>query len=185
LACAIKKTGDFNLIFAGRQAIDGDTAQVGPQVSEKLGIPQITYAEEIVSLKENNIRIKRRLDRGYEVVESTLPALITVHGTAPDCRPRNAKRLMKYKLASTLSEKHQESDDYLAIHAEKPYLTITEWCAKDVNCNLTDLGLAGSPTKVRQVENIVFQAKDSKMYTNNNEEIESLMQELINNHTIG
>lgn len=185
LACAVKKTGDFNLIFAGRQAIDGDTAQVGPQVSEKLGIPQITYAEEIVSLKENTIRVKRRLDRGFEVVESSLPVLITVHGTAPDCRPRNAKRLMKYKLASTLSEKHHESDDYLAIHAEKPYLTITEWCAKDVNSNIADLGLAGSPTKVRQVENIVFQAKDSKKYTNNNEEIESLMQELINNHTIG
>lgn len=92
---------------------------------------------------------------------------------------------MKFKRASTLSEKHNESDDYLAINAEKPYLNITEWCAKDVNSNIADLGLAGSPTKVRQVENIVFQAKDSKLYTNNDEEIESLMQELIANHTIG
>ncbi len=185
LSCAIRKIGDFDLIFAGRQAIDGDTAQVGPQVADKLGIPQVTYAEEVIFLKEKTIRIKRRLERGFEIVESRLPLLITAHSTAPDCRPRNAKRLMKYKLATTLSERHNASDDYLAAHNDRPYLHITEWCAKDVNSDLVQLGLGGSPTKVRQVENIVFQAKESKVLTTGDTDIEWLMQELITNHTIG
>lgn len=185
LSCAIKKIGDFDLILAGRQAIDGDTAQVGPQVADKLGIPQVTYAEQIISLKEKTIQVKRRLERGFEIVEAQMPLLITAHSTAPECRPRNAKRLMKYKSAKTMSEKHTESDDYLAAHVEKSWQVITEWCAKDVNSDLMQLGLGGSPTKVRQVENIVFQAKESKTLTTEDGDIEWLMQELITNHTIG
>jgi len=185
LSQAIRKLGDFDLIFAGRQAIDGDTAQVGPQVADKLHIPQITYAEEIVSLKGKTIQVKRRLERGFEVVEGQLPLLITAHSTASDCRPRNAKKLMKYKGATTLSERHNVSDDYLVNYNDKPYLNITEWCAKDVDSDLVQLGLGGSPTKVRQVENIVFQAKESKVLTTNDDDIEWLMQELISNHTIG
>lgn len=185
LACAIKKIGTFDFIFAGRQAIDGDTAQVGPQVAEKLGIPQITYAENIISVHQKTIRLKRRLDKGIEVVEASTPVLITVNGTAQECRPRNAKRLMKYKLSNTISEMHNASDDYYLLHQQRPYLTLTEWCAKDVESDLAQLGLGGSPTKVRQVENIVFQSKDSKTITSDDEEIEALMRELIAKHTIG
>jgi electron transfer flavoprotein beta subunit len=185
LSQAIHKIGEFDLILAGRQAIDGDTAQVGPQVADKLCIPQITYAEEIISLKEKTITVKRRLERGFEIVEGQLPLLITAQGTAPDCRPRNARRLMKYKRATTLSERQNLSDDYLTNYNDKPYLNITEWCAKDVDGDLIQLGLGGSPTKVRQVENIVFQAKESKVLTTANDDIDWLMQELITNHTIG
>ena len=184
LSCAIRKIGETDLILAGRQAIDGDTAQVGPQVADKLGIPQVTYAEEIVSLQDRTIRIKRRLERGVEVVESRLPVLITAHSTAPECRPRNAKRLMRFKRATTLSERHTSAEDYLAIHTDAAGL-ITEWCAKDVNSDLVQLGLGGSPTKVRQVENIVFQAKESKVLSTADEDIDWLMQELIGQHTIG
>lgn len=184
LSCAVRKIGDYDLIFAGRQAIDGDTAQVGPQVADKLGIPQITYAEEIFEIKDNKVQVKRRLERGTELVESQLPVVITVHGTAPDCRPRNAKRVMKYKMATTVSEMANASDDYINLHSKRPYLNITEWSAKDVDSDPVQLGLGGSPTKVRQVENIVFQAKDSKTITTD-EELEILIQELITNHTIG
>ena len=184
LSCAIRKIGEADLILAGRQAIDGDTAQVGPQVADKLGIPQVTYAEEIVSLENRTIRIKRRLERGVEVVESTLPVLITAHSTAPECRPRNAKRLMRFKRATTLSERHTSAEDYLAVQNDSASL-ITEWCAKDVNSDLVQLGLGGSPTKVRQVENIVFQAKESKVLSTADEDIDWLMQELISQHTIG
>ena len=184
LSCAIRKIGEADLILAGRQAIDGDTAQVGPQVADKLGIPQVTYAEEIVSLENRTIRIKRRLERGVEVVESTLPVLITAHSTAPECRPRNAKRLMRFKRATTLSERHTSAEDYLAVQNDSASL-ITEWCAKDVNSDLIQLGLGGSPTKVRQVENIVFQAKESKVLSTADEDIDWLMQELIGQHTIG
>lgn len=184
LACAIKKIGEVDLVFAGRQAIDGDTAQVGPQVADKLAIPQVTYAEELLSLKDKSVQIKRRLEKGVETVEAPLPVVVTVNGTAPPCRPRNAKRLMKYKLASTLSELSNASEDFISLREDKPYLTIKEWNSRDVEPDPAQLGLGGSPTKVKQIENIVFQAKDSKIITTN-EEIEDLIQELITNRTIG
>ena len=92
------------MIFAGRQAIDGDTAQVGPQVAEKLGLPQVTYAEEILEVREGALVIKRRLEHGTEVVECPIPAVVTVNASAAECRPRNAKRVMKYKGALAGSE---------------------------------------------------------------------------------
>src|SRR3989304_9247760 len=105
IACTIKKIKEFDLILCGRQAIDGDTAQVGPQVAEKLGIPQITYSEEIVDLTGEEIGVQRAFERGMELVEGAFPVLITVNNSAPHCRPRHAKRLMKYKHASTLSKR--------------------------------------------------------------------------------
>ncbi len=185
LACAINKIKDYDLILAGRQAIDGDTAQVGPQVAEKLGLPQITYAEEIISLKEKTIRVKRRLERGVEIVEGKLPLVITVNGSAAPCRPRNAKLLMKYKHASTMSERAEKSEDYTALINEKPYLNIKEWSVNDIECDRDQLGLNGSPTKVKKIENIVFQVKEAKRLTDNDNDINQLMKELIENHTIG
>ncbi|MGC8803832.1 MAG: electron transfer flavoprotein subunit beta/FixA family protein [Bacteroidales bacterium] len=185
LACAIRKIGKFDLIFAGRQAIDGDTAQVGPQVAEKLGIPQITYAEDVIFVKDGVIRVKRRLERGVEIVEGKLPLLVTVNGSAPACRPRNAKLLMKYKHATTLSERAEKSEDYMALINEKPYLNIKEWSANDIECDRNQLGLNGSPTKVKKIENIVFQVKEAKKLTDSDSDINQLMKELIENHTIG
>ena len=112
LACAVRKMGDFDLVIGGRQAIDGDTAQVGPQVAEKLGIPQITYAEEILSAEGGKVVVKRRLERGVETVESPFPAVITVNGSADECRPRNAKALQKYKYAKTPSERQADDSSY-------------------------------------------------------------------------
>ncbi|MCX7986548.1 MAG: electron transfer flavoprotein subunit beta/FixA family protein [Bacteroidales bacterium] len=185
LACAIRKIGKFDVIIAGRQAIDGDTAQVGPQVAEKLGIPQITYAEDIISIKDGVIRVKRRLERGVEIVEGKLPLVVTVNGSAPACRPRNAKLLMKYKHATTLSERAEKSEDYLSLINEKPYLNIKEWSANDIECDREQLGLNGSPTKVKKIENIVFQVKEAKRLTDSDTDINQLMKELIENHTIG
>ena len=103
LSQAIRKINP-DIILAGRQAIDGDTAQVGPQVAEKLNLPQVTYAEEIQEISDNKVVIKRRLERGVEVVSCTLPCLVTVHATAAPCRPRHAKQVMKYKYARTVTE---------------------------------------------------------------------------------
>lgn len=185
LSCAIRKIGKFDLIFAGRQAIDGDTAQVGPQVAEKLGIPQITYAEDVLFVKDGAIRVKRRLERGVEIVEGKLPILVTVNGSAPACRPRNAKLLMKYKHATTISERAEKSEDYMALINEKPYLNIKEWSVNDIECDREQLGLSGSPTKVKKIENIVFQVKEAKRLTDSDSDINQLMKELIENHTIG
>ena len=185
LSLAVKKLAPYHLVISGRQAIDGDTAQVGPQTAEKLGIPQITYAEEILSLDAKKIIVKRRLERGVEVVNSTLPALITVHSSAPPCRQRIGKLLMKYKHARTVTELQNETKDYTELYNERPYLLIEEWSADDLNADAQNLGLSGSPTKVKKIENVVFQHKESKILSNSDKDIEKLMQTLISSHIIG
>jgi electron transfer flavoprotein beta subunit len=182
LSCAIRAIGEFDLIICGRQAIDGDTAQVGPQVAEKLGIPQITYAEEILKIGEGKITVKRRLERGVETVEGPLPSVVTVNGSAPDCRPRNVKLLMKYKHAKAVSEKMDTDED---LFNERPYLNINEMGVKDVDVKIENLGLSGSPTKVKKIENVVFQVKESKRLSASDGDIRELMVELIGNHTLG
>lgn len=185
LSMAVRKIGGYDIIISGRQAIDGDTAQVGPQVAEKLGIPQVTYAESIERITEGKITIKRRLENGVELVECTLPALITVNGSARSCRPRNAKLLQKYKHAKTVTERQAENIDYIDIYSSRPYLNLTEWSVVDVNADPVQCGLSGSPTKVKKIENVVFQAKESKHLTGSDVEIDELMKELMENHTIG
>ena len=177
LATAIKKINDYDIIIGGRQAIDGDTAQVGPQVAEKLGLTQITYAEEILNVDEaaRRITVKRHIDGGVETVEGPLPIVITVNGSAAPCRPRNARLVQKYKRAMGAQEKaahptacHPDVPSelpYADLYEKRPYLNIQEWSVNDVNGDLTQCGLSGSPTKVKTIQNIVFQAKESKTLT--------------------
>ena len=188
LSAAVRKIGDYDLIIGGRQAIDGDTAQVGPQVAEKLGLPQVTYAEAVdkIDLQAGEITIRRRLERGVETVTMKLPGVVTVNASAPACRPRNAKMVMKYKHARTVSEvQEQQEDYYMALHKDRCYLCIPEWGASDVDAEPESLGLSGSPTKVKTIENIVFQAKEAKHLTGSDTDIEGLIKELIASHTIG
>ncbi len=185
LGQALKKMGEIDLIIAGRQAIDGDTAQVGPQVAEKLKMLQVTYVEEVKELKNDTITLKRRLDRGVETVKCKLPLVITVNGTAPECRVRNAKLLMKYKRAKTVTELQKENEDYTMLYTNRPDLNIPEWTVNDIETDASQLGLTGSPTKVKTIENVVLQAKDSKVISDSDENIENMMIELIKSHTIG
>ena len=196
LATAIKKIGDYDIIIGGRQAIDGDTAQVGPQVAEKLGLTQVTYAEEILNVDEKNrsITVKRHIDGGVETVEGPLPIVITVNGSAAPCRPRNAKLVMKYKRALGAQEKapapacHPEGVSalpYPELYEKRPYLNIPEWSVADVNGDLAQCGLSGSPKKVKAIQNIVFQAKESKTISGSDRDVEDLIVELLANHTIG
>ncbi|MDD2965409.1 MAG: electron transfer flavoprotein subunit beta/FixA family protein [Bacteroidales bacterium] len=185
ISLAVKKLAPFHLVIAGRQAIDGDTAQVGPQTAEKLGIPQVTYAEELVSVDNKQITIKRRLERGIEVVKSPLPVAITVHSSAPVCRPRNAKLVMKFKHARTVTELQEETKDYTELRHDRPYLNIEEWSVDDIQAETDKLGLSGSPTKVKKIENVVLQRKESKVLTADEKDMDLLMQELIATHVIG
>ncbi|MBQ2703770.1 MAG: electron transfer flavoprotein subunit beta/FixA family protein [Alistipes sp.] len=159
LALAIKKVG-ASLIFAGRQTIDGDTAHVGPQVAQALGIPQITYAEE-VALEGDSLVVKRRLDDGFEVVKSPLKALITVGSSAAKCRFCNAKRMLRSRKAE-----------------------IKTWSAADLDGDLSRFGLAGSPTQVLCSEPIVTESKGGVVLTSSIEDIATLVAELRSNHTI-
>ncbi len=185
LSLAVKKLKPFHIVFSGRQAIDGDTAQVGPQVAEKLNLPQVTYAEEIISVNESEIIVKRRLERGVEIVASTMPLMITVHSSAPECRSRNAKFTIKYKHAKSMSELQDTSEDYLQLQKDRPYLLIEEWSVDDIGADVGQLGLSGSPTKVKKIENVVFTGRDSKVMTGSDNDIEDLMKDLIANHAIG
>lgn len=162
LAQAIKKVGEYDIILCGRQAIDGDTAQVGPQVAEKLGLTQITYTEEILECTKEKIVARRHIDGGVETVEAPLPIVVTVNGSAAPCRSRNVKRVMANKKAE-----------------------FTTWGAADIDADPAQIGKAGSPTNVKAVKSIVFKAKESKSLTGSDEDINNLMKELIESNTIG
>ncbi|MBR3089286.1 MAG: electron transfer flavoprotein subunit beta/FixA family protein [Prevotella sp.] len=186
LATAIKKIGDVDIVIGGRQAIDGDTAQVGPQVAQKLGLNQVTYAEEILKIEDGKATIRRHIDGGVETVVAPLPVVITVNGSAAPCRPCNAKLVMKYKYASCPMERPAELDDRMAkLYAERDYLTLNQWSVADVDGDASQCGLAGSPTKVKTVKNIVFQAKESKTLSSSDADVESLIKELLEEKIIG
>ena len=178
LATAIKKIGDVDLVIGGRQAIDGDTAQVGPQVAQKLGLNQVTYAEEILKVENGMATIRRMIDGGVEVVEAPLPLVVTVNGSAAECRPANAKLVMKYKYAACPLEV-AEDDKRKALRAERPYLNLIQWSVADVDGDPAQCGMSGSPTKVKEVQSIAFQAKESKTLTAKDEDLEGLIKELI------
>ena len=185
LSCALRKIG-ADVVVAGRQAIDGDTAQVGPQVAGWLGLPQVTYAEQVEQIKESSFVVRRRLERGVERVECPLPMLLTVNSSADEVRPQNAMRMMKYKYAATPSECAAEPEALrVKLAAEREYLNTVEWTADDIDCDKSILGLAGSPTKVRSIEAVVFQDKQVRSLTSADEDIEKLMVELIASRTLG
>jgi electron transfer flavoprotein beta subunit len=184
LATAIKKIGDVDIVIGGRQAIDGDTAQVGPQVAQKLGLSQVTYAEEILKCKDGKLTIRRHIDGGVETVEAPMPCVITVNGSAAPCRPCNAKLVMKYKRATCPMERQGENAyDYL--YAERPYLTLNQWSVADVDGDAQQCGLSGSPTKVKAVQSIVFQAKESKSLSDSDADVEGMIKELLDEKIIG
>ena len=184
LATAIKKIGDVDLVIGGRQAIDGDTAQVGPQVAQKLGLNQVTYAEEILKVENGKATIRRMIDGGVEVVEAPLPLVVTVNGSAAECRPANAKLVMKYKYAACPLEV-AEDDPRKGLRAEREYLNLTQWSVADVDGDPSQCGMSGSPTKVKEVQSIAFQAKESKSLTGADADIEGLIKELLDDKIIG
>ena len=182
---AVKQLGKVDLIFGGRQAIDGDTAQVGPQIAEKLNLPQVTYAEQ-VTVSDGKATIKRRLENGFEVVECPLPLVVTVTGSADACRPRNARLVQKYKYAVTPSELEGLDDRRKALVQSRPELLISQWGVADIEADPEQIGLKGSPTKVKTVVNVVFQAKESKRLDGGDDAgLEDLVKELITDHIIG
>lgn len=184
LATAIKKIGNVDLVIGGRQAIDGDTAQVGPQVAQKLGLNQVTYAEEILKIENGKATIRRLIDGGVEVVEAPLPLVVTVNGSAAECRPANAKLVMKYKYAACPLEV-ADDDARKGLRAERPYLNLTQWSVADVDGDASQCGMSGSPTKVKEVQSIAFQAKESKTMDGSDENINSLIRELLADKIIG
>tara|TARA_R110001583_G_scaffold16307_6_gene67001 strand:+ start:137 stop:1012 length:876 start_codon:yes stop_codon:yes gene_type:complete len=185
LVQGIKKLAPFDLIVGGRQAIDGDTAQVGPQCADKLNIPQVTYVEEILEIEDDKIIARRRLAKGVEIVSSPFPCLMTVHSSSANCRSRKAKKVMQFKYARTKTELRSADDLLKFLHEKRPYLTIPEWSVEDIDADTEKIGLSGSPTKVKSVENIVLTANEAKILSESDADIEMMIKELIEHHTIG
>lgn len=196
LTCAVRRVaqevGAYDLVFCGRQAIDGDTAQVGPQVAEKLGVPQITYTEAIESLGNGELVARRALALGTETVRCSLPCLLTVVGSANTPRPPSVRRMLANKLAAT----PMEYDDLLATWPEfgtretlEAYLTergqvITVWSAADVGADSDRVGLSGSPTKVLKVDFVTLGSNGSKEIADTPEGLSALVRELVRDYVV-
>ncbi|MGQ9501412.1 MAG: electron transfer flavoprotein subunit beta/FixA family protein [Anaerolineae bacterium] len=193
LSCAVKRLGSVDLVFCGRQAIDGDTAQVGPQTAEKLGIPQITYAERIVQLEGDEIVVMRALERGREMVKCSLPCLLTVVASANRPRPPSARRRIEYKLAAapheypTLLQKWPEfeSEAQLDSFLEARGLRIPVWTVDDIGAESDKVGLAGSPTQVYKINMVVLEKSETKEIPPTREGVVALVQELMQEYIIG
>ncbi|MFC2015374.1 electron transfer flavoprotein subunit beta/FixA family protein [Chloroflexota bacterium] len=192
LKCAVERAGLYDLVFCGRQAIDGDTAQVGPQVAEKLGLPQITYAEAIESLQGREVVVRRALPLGTETVKCELPCLLTVVGSARQPRPPSARRMIAYKLAAipgeypSLLERWPEfgSEKALDSYLSSRDLKITVWSAADVGADYERVGLSGSPTKVLNVDYVVLEGEGSREFDADSSGAYELVRELVEDYIL-
>jgi len=209
LNCAVKKL-DYDIVLCGRQAIDGDTAQVGPQLAEKLGITQITYVEELTELKDKTITARRNIGNGWQKVKAALPVLLTVTSDANEPRVAAAKKMMKYKNTRTPAEiekeirrqetgdrrqktedREQRTESHIKELVEKKCsglsdkgLLIKQWDLDDIEADLTWCGRSGSPTKVHRIQSVVLTAKESKTIEPSDKGISDMIHELIEDKII-
>jgi electron transfer flavoprotein beta subunit len=199
ISCAVKKM-DYDIVLCGRQAIDGDTAQVGPQLAEKLGIPQVTYIEQLIDIDDSGLTARRNIGNGWQEVKSPLPVLGTVIEEANSPRVGVGKKMMKFKKAMTpfeiaaqiAKDNADANDDEKAKLVEakcnslkEKDLLIEQWDLDFLQADRQWCGRDGSPTKVHRIMSVVLEAKDSKEVQPNQGEIESMIHELIEGHTIG
>ena len=203
LSCAIKKL-DADVILCGRQAIDGDTAQVGPQLAEKLGLPTVSYVEELDEVSLAQMTVKRNVGNGWELVRFSLPALLTVMETANTPRPPAVRKMMKFKKARAKAEveamaadllegdyenytadlKASEVEKYCARLADKGLL-IEQWNLDDLEADLAWCGRDGSPTKVHRIQSVVLTGGEYHEFPPTDEGVTELLGELVREHTIG
>jgi electron transfer flavoprotein beta subunit len=200
LSQVVRKIGDYDFVFCGRQAIDGDTAQVGPQLAEKLGIAQVTHFERIIELSDGTVRVRRNVGNGWEVLEAKLPLLLTTLDTANEPRPPAARRVMRFKRARTVPEiarevgadlpdaddEQREAEQANRLETLKMRdLLIEQWDLDDVDADMKWCGVSGSPTKVHRVQSIVLTKEGYKEIEPTQEGVRNLVRELIVDHTLG
>ena len=199
LSCAVAKL-DYDIVLCGRQAIDGDTAQVGPQLAEKLGIPQVTYVEKLVELKDSSLVARRNIGNGWQEVKCQLPVLLTVVEEANEPRVGGAIKMMKFKNAKSVGQIEKQiregngemADDAVAELVKKEAsvlrdkgMLIEQWDLDFLEADLQWCGRDGSPTKVHRIMSVVLEAKETKQVEPTAEGISSMVHELIKEHTIG
>jgi electron transfer flavoprotein beta subunit len=200
LSQAVRKIGRCDLILCGRQAIDGDTAQVGPQLAEKLGLAQVTYFEKLVDLRGQTVLVRRNVGNGWEIVEGRLPMLLTVLDTANEPRPAAAKRVMRFKRSRSWGEiagelgknmadatpQEREAEQGRRLELLKVNgLVIEQWDLDEIKADLRWCGMSGSPTKVHRVQAIVLSKEGYTEVPNTEEGVRRMIRELIIDHTLG
>ncbi len=188
LKCAIEKIGAYDIVFCGRQAIDGDTAQVGPQTAEKLGINQITNVSMIekVDAKKRELTAKRSIEGGFEIVKASFPLLLTVNDEEYVPRPPSVIKMMSYKNAGVGGDESAYDESYLdSARIQRNKEIISLWDIAAIHAQVESCGLAGSPTKVKKIESVILKSEDIKMIENTSEAIADMVHELIADHTLG
>jgi len=199
LSCAVRSLPHVDLVLCGRQAIDGDTAQVGPQLAEKLALPQVTYLENLVEMTNQHIVVKRNLGNGWELVRSKLPALVTVIDSANIPRPPAAKLMMKYKKARGPAEvskeiagendandpKYKTQIDQRVKELKAKGLLIEQWNLDDIKADLKWCGRDGSPTKVHRIQAVVLKGTGHKQFAASDDGVRDLIHNLIEERTLG
>jgi electron transfer flavoprotein beta subunit len=205
LSLAVEKLGGADLVLCGRQAIDGDTAQVGPQTAEKLGYPQITCVSRIDELAapadgeagSGTITATRSIEGGFETLASPLPCLLTVTGEANDPRPASVKLVMTYKGIdaeampgyddSYLNPESDEAEVCMIGRDGKPVCRakVVQWDHEVLAADREALGLRGSPTRVKEIESVVLAQSEARMVEPDGAGIAELVHELIEEHILG
>jgi electron transfer flavoprotein beta subunit len=198
LSCAVKKV-PYDIVLCGRQAIDGDTAQVGPHLAEKLALPQITYVEKLVALENRTVTIQRNIGSGWQKVKAKLPVLLTVTAEAGEPRVAAAKKMMKYKTAATPAEIEQQlkiqnpaanPDELkeLAVQKcsdlDKKGQLIEQWNLDFLKADLAWCGRSGSPTKVHRIQSVVLASKETKTIDPTDAGLTDMIHELIDDKII-
>lgn len=200
LSQAVKTVGAFDIVFCGRQAIDGDTAQVGPQLAEKLSVPQITYFEKFTALSDRSARVRRNTGNGWEILESPLPLLVTVLDTANEPRPAAAKQVMRHKGSTTsdellasikrsmpnaTGEEHEEEHARRLEKAKMKGPLMEQWNLDDIGADLKWCGLSGSPTKVHRIQSVILTKEGHSDVAPTEAGVRDMIHELIADHTVG
>ncbi|MGD9107607.1 MAG: electron transfer flavoprotein subunit beta/FixA family protein [Gammaproteobacteria bacterium] len=172
LAGAIEKIGKVDLVLAGRQAIDGDTAQVGPQVADKLGFNQITYVSRLSEVGKDYLVVERDGEVQTEIIKTKLPALLTVTSEANEPRYPNCLNMLKYFRADLESK-----IDNVEV-AKKNNWIIAQKGLDDLGLDENRCGLKGSPTKVHKIKSITLAGGDMKMYDADRSGIKQLIKDI-------
>ncbi|MDM8543034.1 electron transfer flavoprotein subunit beta/FixA family protein [Desulfococcaceae bacterium HSG9] len=174
LAEAVKKIGAVDLVLAGRQAIDGDTAQVGPQVAEKIGFNQITYITGIETITENYLIVTRDGELQTERIKTPFPMLLTITDEANTPRYPNSLNMLKYFRADTASQFDDDQIETARAHNQ----VIPMWKADDLELDIKRCGIKGSPTRVSKIENITLTGGDLELYGTDSKDIKQLVHDL-------
>lgn len=198
LAAAIRRLMPVDVVLCGRQAIDGDTAQTGPQTAQKLGLPQVTYVEEVKDVDSKKLTVFRRLGRHAETIEAPVPVMLTVSAEAPEARPARAKRLMKYRRARVRMEVErqqkaagleddalQAATDRICADLESRGLLIPTWGVAELGIDPETVGLSGSPTKVKACASVVLRTGEYKKIEPTETGARQLIDELVHDHILG